>query len=202
MSNDKDIVVSGATLADKPELWRLFRMAHAESGVSPIDEAAVDAFLDQALNKKQGVIAVIRGEGSEIRAYILLLLTGFWYNPQCLHLEELSAYVAPEHRKSKCADALIRYAQHAARQLNVPLIIGIFTNDRLMEKVRLYRRRLGMPAGAFFVDNTDYVPDRAPDLSTWKDHTRTRRKKDIAPIEAVIATAVLEGQLPLINGKL
>ena len=111
--------------------------------------------------------------------------------------------MAPEYRKSNYADALIRYAQHCQEKLGVPLLIGVLTNLRMLSKVRLYRRRLGMPAGAFFVEGAEWVNERAPDLELWK-HTRKRKKQtdDLAPLEAVIATAVAEGQLPLINGKL
>src|SRR5262245_3424181 len=125
MATDKNVIVHGATLADKPELWRLFRLAHSEAGMYPLDEDAVNEFIDGALRPKdkQGIIAVVRGEDKEIRAYMLLLLTRIWYSNK-FHLEEVSNFVAPEHRKSNYADALIRYAQHAARQLAVPLVIG------------------------------------------------------------------------------
>lgn len=167
--------VHGAGPSDLPELMRLLRAMHAESGLMPLDESyAADVFTG-ALSRKEGIVGVIRGEGSEIRAAMFLLITRYWYTSK-FHLEELFNFIDKPWRKSNYADALIRYAQHSAKQLGIPLVIGVLTNNRMEAKVRLYRRRLGMPAGAVFIDNSDYL-DRATTDDLWRAHTRGRRVK-------------------------
>ena len=198
-----DVLVHAATTNDKPEIWRLIRLIHAENAMFDYDESLVNEFLDGALHpsKKEGIVAVIRGEGSQIRGMIFLYITRVWYTQE-YHIEELLSFVDPEFRESNYADALVRYAQHAATSLGVPLVIGILSHTRTLAKVRLYRRRLGMPAGAFFVYNApNWVSERTPDLDLWK-HTRKRKKpNDVAPIEALIATSVLD-MLPMAERKL
>jgi hypothetical protein len=46
---------------------------------------------------------------------------------------------------------LIEFAKKCADEIGLPLTIGILTNQRMEGKVRLYRRSLGVPAGAWFV---------------------------------------------------
>lgn len=79
-------------------------------------------------------------------------LGSVWYSDQTV-LEELSSFVLPEFRRSNNAKDLIDFAKGCAKQIGVPLIIGIVSNHRTQAKVELYRRRLGAPAGAFFLAN-------------------------------------------------
>ena len=44
----------------------------------------------------------------------------------------------------------------------IPLIIGVLTSMQMAAKVRLYRRFLGIPVGAFFVHNADWVAKQQP----------------------------------------
>ena len=171
-----NMAIERASVDDLPELWRLFRMVHAEGGMFPFDDDLVHEFFDGALNGKQGIIGVIRGPAPEIRAMTFLLISRQWYTTKW-HLEELLNFVDPKFRKSYYADALIRFCQYAAKELNIPLMIGVLANHRTEAKVRLYRRRLGMPAGAFFVDNTEWMKERATTFDTWKER-RKRGKKD------------------------
>jgi hypothetical protein len=185
MNGAAPITVVGATLADLSELMRLFRMMHAEGGLFPLDEKCTEEMFVRTLNKQQGIIGVIRGEGQELRAFICLLITRFWYTSE-FHLDELWNYVSPEHRKSNYADILIRYAKHCSDELKIPLFIGVLTNKRMEAKVRLYRRRLGMPAGAFFVYNTEWISERATDGEIWKTHSRAGMKRARKPLGSIM----------------
>jgi hypothetical protein len=143
--------VVGATLDDLREIMRLLRLLHVEGCFFPLDEQLAEETFIRALRPvgKEGIIGIIRGEGPEIKAMMFLEIRRTWYTAS-YHLSEVFNYVAPEHRKSNYADALIRYAKHCADELKIGLVIGVLSNQKTLPKIRLYRRRLGMPAGAFF----------------------------------------------------
>ncbi len=107
-------------------------------------------------------------EAEEIRAMIYMLITRFWYT-RSFHLEELFNFVHPGYRHSNYADALLRFAGYSSDQLGIPLLIGVLTNARMAAKVRLYRRRLGMPVGAVFAKNATWISERAVDVKLWQD---------------------------------
>lgn len=180
--------VIGATLDDLPELMSLLRVMHSEGGMFDLDEDCARAFYLRTLRDKEGIIGVIRGEGSEIRAAIHLLIARFWYTSK-YHVEEVYNFVRPEFRRSNYADAMLRFAKNAQAELNIPAMIGILTNSRMEAKVRLYRRRLGMPSGAFFLIGAHWVNETAADDSLWRVHQRTRKKRVVG-----------EEALPLTNG--
>ena len=142
-----------ATRLDEPEIIRLLHIMHMENGMMPLDERCASEFFARAFDRKGGIIGVIDG-GSGIEAMIYLLLTRFWYT-SASHLEECFNFVRPDCRKSDHARTLISFAQKCSDEINIPLLIGVLTNNRMEEKVRLYRRALGIPVGAFFV----YAPN-------------------------------------------
>lgn len=181
--------VIGATLADLPEFMRLFRIMHAENGLFDLDEDCVRETFNRAVKNKEGVIGLIKGPLGDLRAMLYLLVTRYYYTQQ-FHLEELFNFVSPEWRKTNYADTLLRYAIHCQKQLNIPLVIGVLTGSRMEAKVRLYRRRLGMPSGAFFVHGAppEYF-ERAQSMDLWRLHSRGRDKKDNG-LASQLATAV------------
>ncbi len=138
-----------ATRADEPEIIQLLHVMHFENGMMPLDEACANEFFARAFDKKGGIIGVI-GQPNDIRAMIYLLVTRFWYT-STNHLEECFNFVRPDMRKSDYARTLIRFAQKCSDEIKIPLLIGVLTNNRMEGKVRLYRRLLGIPGGAFFV---------------------------------------------------
>src|SRR5271170_935875 len=139
------------TRADEVDLLALCHELHADNGLFEMDDDAVKGMLNLAFDRKGGVIAIIDGEG-EIAAAIYMCLTKMWYTHEDhVHLEELFSFVRPKYRKSKNAEALIEFAKNCAKTAAIPLFIGVLTNKRLEAKVRLYRKKLGLPSGAFFV---------------------------------------------------
>jgi GNAT superfamily N-acetyltransferase len=190
--------VHAAGMDDMPELLRLLRLAHAEGGMFRLDESAVEETFRRALldGKREAFIGVIRSEGREICAMIYVAITRYWYTDE-FHVEESFNFVAPKHRQSNYADVLIRWAQHLADELGIPLVIGVLSNKRTEAKVRFYRRRLGMPAGAIFVHGAKWINERAVDMSLWRRVGGQRRKQSLPPLEATIATAIVEGRFVL-----
>jgi hypothetical protein len=140
-----------ATEADEEEIVRLMAMMVSESGLMPFDEATARAMIARAFHRQGGVLGVI-GEVGNIKAMIFLLISKFWYT-EAYHLEELFNFVRPDHRKTDYAKQMIAFAKRCSDNVKLPLIIGVLTNERMEGKVRLYRRNLGYPAGAFFVYN-------------------------------------------------
>lgn len=184
--------VRTATAADEPEILRLLHLMHQEGGLLPLDEANARAMFSRAFNRKGGIIGVI-GPSDAIEGMIYLLLTRFWYTGAD-HLEELFNYVHPDHRKAGHASTLIRFAKTCADEISIPLAIGVLTNHRMAEKVRLYRRYLGAPAGAFFVYNASWVNQADENVDIWKTLLREGRRplREIVPGSRVIPPDVLE----------
>jgi hypothetical protein len=169
-----------ATLADKPEILRLLKILHSEGGIQSLDMSRAEAMLDLAFNRQGGIIGVI-GEPSDIHAMISLLITKAWYTNED-HIEELFNFIRPDQRKSKYADIMIEFAKKCAREIGIPLMIGVMTNVRMAPKVRLYRMKLGNPSGAYFVYNCKWDVAVEPTIEDFwtaiesKPERRTRER--------------------------
>lgn len=140
-----------ATRSDEQEIVDLLHVMHFENGMMPLDETVSKEFFSLAFDRKGGIIGVI-GPPGDIRAMIYLLLTRFWYTSS-MHIEECFNFIRPDSRRNtgRYAPTLINFAKKCADEIKVPLLIGVLTNHRMEAKVRLYRRSLGTPSGAFFV---------------------------------------------------
>jgi hypothetical protein len=155
-------VVRVATPADKTEVLRLIRAAHAESGIFPLSENKIVFFVDRFLNPAaipaddtgpRGTIGVI-GESGRLEGAILLSIGSPWNSDETT-LDELLNIVDPAHRQSNHARALIAYSKYITDRLRssypmLMLIIGVLSTARTFAKVRFYQRALSRPAGLFF----------------------------------------------------
>jgi GNAT superfamily N-acetyltransferase len=134
---------------DEEEIMAICRQLHEENGIFPMSETKVRAKVHECLYQRGGIMGVV-GEPGEIEAVICLTLGQAWYS-DAWSLEEHFAFVLPNHRGSEDAKELVIFAKACARELGLPLMIGILSNERTAAKVRLYQRQLGAPAGAFFL---------------------------------------------------
>ena len=125
----------------------LCRALHKENGLFSMNENKVRGYLRRAFARDGAIIGVI-GKPDHIEGAIYLLVGEFWYSNE-KHLEEFFNFIRPEHRKSKHAQALICWAKELSDD-QLPLLIGVISTERTAAKVRLYRRQLGDPIGAFF----------------------------------------------------
>lgn len=132
----------------------LCRTLYGENALFSMDDNKVRHFLRKAFARDGAIIGVI-GTPEHIEAAIYLLIGEFWYSTD-KHLEEFFNYVRPEHRKSKHAQALISFAKELSDD-QLPLLIGVLSTERTAAKVRLYRRQLGEPIGAFFFYDTKHI---------------------------------------------
>jgi hypothetical protein len=108
-----------------------------------------NSLLRRSFEKRNGLMVVI-GPPGKVEAGALLLIDEYYYTKD-FALFEMFSYVRPDYRQSAHAKTLVNWAQKQSDQLRLLLFIGILSNSRTIAKVRLYRRWLGAPAGAYFV---------------------------------------------------
>lgn len=150
-----DRTVRVALPPDEEEVMELCHMLHQENGdLFPMDANRVRGVLSLAFERRGGTLGLIGGPG-KIEAMIFMLFSQIWYSSEW-HLEELFSYVRPECRKSNNAKLLIQFAKRCADELKMPLIIGVISNHRTEQKVKLYERQLSKPKGSFFFYNTNW----------------------------------------------
>lgn len=169
-----------ATRSDEDEVMRLLTIMHAEGGILPLDEMEARKTFNMAFDRQGGILGVV-GEPGDIKAMIFLLISRYWYTSHH-HLEELFNFVRPDVRKSKenYAPRMIEFAKKCANEIGIPLLIGVLTNQRMEGKVRLYRRSLGVPAGALFV--------HFPEGMGWQNEANEEFWKEPFPKRGRIAT--------------
>jgi GNAT superfamily N-acetyltransferase len=138
-----------ATLADLPQLMEIGHELHRENGMMTIADDLIEEVTRRAISRDGAILGVI-GDVGAIEGMIYLVIGRFWYTRDP-HIEELFSYVRPEYRRSKNAKALVEFAKKTAEDLEVPLLIGIISNNDTQRKIKLYERILGPAAGAYFL---------------------------------------------------
>jgi hypothetical protein len=170
-----------ATREDEPELIRLTHMMHAEGGLFALSIDRVRTTFAQAFDRRGGIIGVIGAVG-DIEAMIGLLISKMWYTEED-NISEYFNFVRPDKRQSNHARELIEFSKRCTDSIGPPLMIGVLTNERVVEKVRLYRRLLGFPVGAFFLYGAKWVNESSDD-GFWKApfpaHSRKRQARSDA----------------------
>lgn len=144
-----------------------------------LDEECARAAFATAFDRRGGIIGVI-GPVGDIHAAIGLTLSRYWFTKEW-HLEEMFNFVRPDHRRGNTyAEDLIHFAKGCAEMegIDLPLVIGVLTNKRVEAKVRLYRKALGVPSGAFWVYNAKGWREQANPEFWKKAFTRHRRGKE------------------------
>lgn len=147
---------------DEKEIWRLFREHHKENAFFPLSEPKVQYYLDRVLkpetipdgdNGPRGVVGVI-GPTGNLQAAIMLVLGSPWYS-DAITMDDCMSFVDQRYRVSNHARALLGYAKGIVDQIRsgnpeFKMILGIVSNVRTAEKVRLYSREM-QPVGAYFM---------------------------------------------------
>lgn len=127
-------------------VMQLCRELHDENGIFKMEDSKVRTMLDRAFDKQGGILAGIGAKG-KLEGLMLIMLSNFWYTSEC-HWEEIFLYVLQEHRKTRNAVELIKFAKWCAEQTPYPLFIGIMPNAASQRKVHLYDRQLNSDMGA------------------------------------------------------
>ena len=147
-----EISVRVGTPKDIDAMMGIAVMACEENAVTKADPTKLLRDIWPALNLDHGVVGII-GQ-NPIEAAILLRTELFWYaSDDQLCLLERAIFVHPEYRSAKGGRArlLCEWAKTASDLLQMPLVIGILSNDRTEAKMRLYMRQFGEPAGMYFI---------------------------------------------------
>ena len=138
---------------DVEDLMKMCREMHDENFVLPMDDSKVRELLVSAtrpeIEQRRGVIGII-GERGQMQASIGLVFESTWYSSD-LCLFDAWTFVRPDHRSSTASHDLIAWAKSIRDHFATPLMIGILSNHRTEAKVRLMRRQMGQPVGAFFM---------------------------------------------------
>jgi hypothetical protein len=105
-----------------------------------------------ALNCQSGIVGIVGDPDKPIEGAILLTVGALWYSQEPV-LEEKVVFVLPEFRAAKGGRArrLCEFSKQASRELNLPLMIGVLSNERTKGKMKLYERMFGQPAGVYFL---------------------------------------------------
>ena len=165
---------------DESAIMAMCRRLHSENGLFSLNEEKVAALL-QKYFQQQGVILGVIGDPGKLEASTCITLSDYYYSDQ-IHLSELWNFVEKEYRKSKDAEALIRFGMDCAHKMTenmgvqCPFLTGIITDTRTAGKVRLYHRLLGHAAGAFFVYNAKWHHEPMEDHSALAIRLREAAK--------------------------
>lgn len=140
------------TPEDLDQLMQMALESCDENAFIEPDPAKILEQIWAAVNQDRGLCGVIGPVGGEIEGAILLRITDFWYSGTVV-LEEKGVFVRDKYRSAKGGRAgrLCDFAKSVSDSLGIPLLIGVLSNTRTEAKVRLYRRKFGEPAGAFFL---------------------------------------------------
>lgn len=153
--------VRKATVADRPEILDLCQQNWSENGQFSLNPHKVEAMIDRAFNGGGAIIGAVGQPGAMIEGFIFLLITQFWYSSDWC-LEEMMNYVRPECRRSTHAKDMIAFGKRCSDELQIPLVIGVVSNERTKAKMALYQRQLGDPVGGYFL----YPPHGLPEMVT------------------------------------
>jgi hypothetical protein len=143
--------VRKAVREDIPQIFKLGKLLFEENAIVGWSEQRIVDAVDRAIRGDGAVIGVI-GDVGRLEGMIYIMVAKFWYTDDA-HLEEVYNYVHPDYRKSNNAKDLIDFAKTCATGIGVPLTIGIISNHKTEQKIRLYQRRLGKPTGAYWLFN-------------------------------------------------
>lgn len=142
--------------ADLDELMALAMMATEENAFVRPSPAKMATMIWGALTQQNGLVGVISDDPHVIQGAVLLTFGETWYSDVTI-LEERAIFIHPEYRAAKggLAKRLAEFTKKTADTLNnMPLIIGVVSNERTAAKCRMYERMFpDEKAGVFFLHN-------------------------------------------------
>lgn len=154
-------VVKLARIGDEPEIFDFFCLAQQDNGFFPISSKKVIDVIMKAVRNEGATIGIIRGQNG-IEAASGVTLECAWYS-DVWFLADLLNYVHPDCRRSRHAQALLKFQKDTATYLsmalgyNIPIIPGILTRKRLEPKMRLMQREFQQVGAIFIANGQDYL---------------------------------------------
>lgn len=153
------LIVRVGTPDDLHDVMDLAVMGAEENGFLKADASKLLYDIWPALHRDQGIMGLVNYPGSKPVGAVLLRVINPWYSTERA-IEERAIFVHPDYRAggakvgaraSGAAVRLINFSKTVADRMELPLLIGVLSNDRTEAKVRLYERELGKPAGAYWL---------------------------------------------------
>lgn len=152
---EPEIKVRVAIVADLQQIMELAIAAVKENGFLDSSNDLVLKTIWGPLNQDHGLIGCIGPVGGKIEGMVILNVGKIFYSDTTC-LEERTVFVRPEFRSAKGGRAkrLVEFSKAAADKLDLPLLIGVLSNERTKAKCKLYERMLGPAAGAYWIYRT------------------------------------------------
>lgn len=147
-----EVVVRTGVEADFDAVMQLLLKAAMENAVVPPNIEKFAEVVWGAIVRKTGICGVIGPVGGRLEGAVLLSMGEMWYSRELI-LEEKIIFVDPEFRSARGGRArkLAEFAKLTAKELDLPLAIGVLSSSRTEAKIRLYERVFGKPAGVYFL---------------------------------------------------
>lgn len=141
-----------ATVDDLKEVMGLAIAAAKENALFDTTSGHLVQIIWPCLNQDKGLIGLIGREGGPIEGMVVLVIGTLGYS-DTLCCEEKVVFVPEQYRAAKGGRAhkLLQFSKAAAEKLGLPLLIGVLSNAATKQKVAMYKREFGEPAGAFWV---------------------------------------------------
>lgn len=149
---DPLLTVRTGSLADLDEMMELALMATEENAFSTVNPQKLLHEIYPALIQHFGIVGIVGEPGGIIEGAVLLRIGSVWYSDEHV-LEEKAIFVHPDYRSAKGGRAarLCEFSKQTAEALGIPLTIGVLSSERTAAKIRMYRRLLGEPSGAYWL---------------------------------------------------
>lgn len=152
MSIYDDLQTRVATVDDLDAVMKLAADVAKENALFDTTTEHLLRIVWPCLTQQTGIIGVIGKRGGEIEGMVVLVVGTLSYSDtKCV--EEKCVFVREEFRSAKGGRAhkLLQFSKSVAEGLGLPLLIGVLSNDSTRQKVKLYEREFGEPAGSFWV---------------------------------------------------
>ena len=152
ISRTRSADVRYAAPNDLDAMMEIGHMAARENGVGNVNVHKLLALMWRAVNHDKAIAGVIEGPTGTLEAITLLLIEEQCHSRDPVLVEQ-SVYVRPDYRSARGGRAakLTEFNKQLAMRLEMPLLIGVLSNDRTAAKIRLYERIFGKPSGAYWL---------------------------------------------------
>lgn len=122
--------------------------------IAPINPQKVLGTIMLATRGKGGICGVIDDKDGKPIGLVLLVVADWWWSNQHF-VQEVVAYVHPDHRHSHAIDDLLTWAKWAVNEFTVQwgyrlyMLCGTLSTRRIREKIMLYRRKFKLTGSTF-----------------------------------------------------
>ena len=140
---------------DVHKMMDIGMMAARENGVGETDTMKLLQVVWRGVTHDRAIAGVIEGPTGQLEGVTLLLVEEQGHSRDPILVEQ-TVYVHPDFRSARGARAakLVEFNKAVAVRMDLPLLIGILSNERTKAKIRLYERLFGEPSGEYWLFNS------------------------------------------------